>query len=516
MAQNRDNLPLNLRLCLICQTESEEEALVENPRCCESLLNAVNDRVRYGEKRYLEISNKLKSVSQDELKLASWHRKCYQEATHSGMLKRARERFERGLSGPSEAKKKSVPLKIGQFTRSQTTPYSKDVCFFCDKPAGYREALRKVSTTRAGKSLHDAIEISGDERLRVKLSTAVDSQDAHAIDIRYHVKCWSNNVVTVLRRSAPKSSNDELFAAEIAAKLEFLTTTEETLRNGNVLVMSELQSAYNSILQENGVENKAINRKTLKDLPISEIDDVEFHKPKRLNESERGTVQETRDKGIQLMEEHDLRDEMKNLFDAALYLRKVISKSQRWTFEGSVDTLSKQHFPEELFCFFRWVINGPNATLSSVEKCLKVQKRAMNLVQSTMSMCLTERQIGNKKSQVIKSSREMPLQLAVGIAVHQAVRSKELVNMLRGFGFAVDYNRLLRVESELESGVIKRMEENDGIFLPPDIVKGRHIFFAIDNVDFAEDTYDGRNTLHGTAMAIYQRCHQDDPKPQIR
>ena len=42
------------------------------------------------------------------------------------------------------------------------------------------------------------------------------------------------------------------------------------------------------------------------------------------------------------------------------------------------------------------------------------------------------------------------------------------------------------------------------------IVKGRHVFFAIDNVDFAEDTPDGKRTFHGTAMAIYQRADAQD------
>ena len=32
---------------------------------------------------------------------------------------------------------------------------------------------------------------------------------------------------------------------------------------------------------------------------------------------------------------------------------------------------------------------------------------------------------------------------------------------------------------------------------PRDIVKGRHVFFAIDNVDFAEDTPDGKRMFHG-------------------
>ena len=39
-------------------------------------------------------------------------------------------------------------------------------------------------------------------------------------------------------------------------------------------------------------------------------------------------------------------------------------------------------------------------------------------------MCLTQRQVGNKKSEIIKLSREMPQQLAIGLAVHQSGRSR--------------------------------------------------------------------------------------------
>lgn len=255
----------------------------------------------------------------------------------------------------------------------------------------------------------------------------------------------------------------------------------------------------------------------LKQLIQSEIEEVEFHKSKRVNESERVTIKATRDAAVQLSnQESDVNDAMKTLYDAALYLRKCINQSKKWVFKGSLEGLSKDHYPEELYCFFRWVINGPNTTLSVEEKSNEVHKGAMSLVQGTISTCLTERQVGNKKSEIFKSSREMPQQLAIGLAIHQSVRSKELVNMLRGFGLSVEYNRLLRVESQIEASVLKRMEHNDGLFLPPDIVKGRHVFFAIDNIDFQEDTYDGSNTLHGTSMAIYQKCQADDEKPQLR
>ena len=120
----------------------------------------------------------------------------------------------------------------------------------------------------------------------------------------------------------------------------------------------------------------------------------------------------------------DVQDDMKTLYDAAFYLRKAINKSKKWVFEGSLETLSKDHFPEELYCFFRWVINGPNTTLSVEDKYNEIHKRATSLVQSTISMCLTKRQVGNSKSETIKSSCEMPQQLAIGLAVHQSVRSK--------------------------------------------------------------------------------------------
>ena len=47
-------------------------------------------------------------------------------------------------------------------------------------------------------------------------------------------------------------------------------------------------------------------------------------------------------------------------------------------------------------------------------------------------------------------------------------------------------------------------------------MKNRHVFFAIDNVDFAEDTHDGKHTLHGTAMAIYQKTDPRNTTLQIR
>ena len=207
--------------------------------------------------------------------------------------------------------------------------------------------------------------------------------------------------------------------------------------------------------------------------------------------------------------------DMKTLFDAAAIIRKSITKCRKWKFTGSLENMSDENVPAELFSFYRWIIQGTKHELSAGKKSEEVYNRAMALSQTTVSMCLTERQVKNKKSDVVRSSLEMPLQLAVGIAVHQAVRNKQLITMLHGFGMSVDYNRILRVEAQIEASVLKRMELNDGLYIPPDLVLGRHVFFAVDNVDFAEDTPDGKNTFHGTAMAIYQRQEPGDVAPEL-
>jgi len=176
---------------------------------------AVKERVSYGESRYSETSSSLKVFSVEELKVkqGTWHRKCYQDATHSGMLKRANERYERALAGPNESRRKTRNLQeaepINQLTRSKTTPYNKAVCFFCDGEGCNREKLKEVRTMNAGTSLREAIELSRNDKLHVKFSTAINATDAHEIDIKYHKNCWTKNVSNVLHKPLASSSSTQ-------------------------------------------------------------------------------------------------------------------------------------------------------------------------------------------------------------------------------------------------------------------------------------------------------------------
>ena len=351
---------IDFRLCILCQ-KKKEDSLVENPVSHDRLLKFVEERNRYGDSHFSAIWCNLQDYTAQQLALcsATWHRTCYQEATHAGKLKRAKDKFE-SEDGPTSSKRKKDETK--KLTRSQTCPYNKEVCFFCEQAAGNQDPLHSVSTTSAGQSIRSAVQILGDTKLQTKLATAIDTNDAHAIDIKYHKNCYLNKVTNVLRRSQCKSSDD---SAVVAARVEFLDITEKALRDGKLLSMADLEALYSDVLHENDVAIPSCCRKTLKQLISSQIPDVEFHSSKRVNEPERVTVKGTRDNSILSYEEDASKDTgMRSIYDTAAMLRKCINKCKSWVFTGRFDDISDEHLPKELYCFFRWVIQGPKALTS--------------------------------------------------------------------------------------------------------------------------------------------------------
>ena len=171
----------------------------------------------------------------------------------------------------------------------------------------------------AGSSLDAAVKKEGDEKLHVKLSTAVDSRDAHAIDIKYHKNCWTKHVTNVLHKHSTTSNIEQ--ASEVAVKIEFVTMAEMELKSVKIMNISHYRlhttPSRRKIMWKRG---HAVVRLYIKKLIQAEIEDVEFHKPKRVNESERVSIKESRDVAIQLSEtaNEDCTSNMKSLYDAAV------------------------------------------------------------------------------------------------------------------------------------------------------------------------------------------------------
>ena len=96
------NTGITFKSCIICQTQTDEEYVEKPVSHVKKLFDAIKERSHYGDVKFAKVRSFLKGFSCD--KLVSWHRTCYQETTHSGMIKIAKERYERELCGPNESR----------------------------------------------------------------------------------------------------------------------------------------------------------------------------------------------------------------------------------------------------------------------------------------------------------------------------------------------------------------------------------------------------------------------------
>ena len=170
-------------------------------------------------------------------------------------------------------------------------------------------------------------------------------------------------------------------------------------------------------------------------------------------------------------------EDMKVLYNAALILRKAIGNAKKLTFEGSFTYTTDEHTPKELYSFYRWVVHCPNTMLSSDRKCAQINQSAKTLAQRTITMSLSQSQVSNRKAQTIRCTHEMPQQVAISLSVHKVTRSKKIINVLHDFGVSIEYNRLLRIESQIADAIPSRLRTNYNIFIPADFVCGRHLVF---------------------------------------
>lgn len=98
---------IDFGLCIVCQAHKKDENLVENPSSHKTFLDAIKQHNEYRNGKLSELWPILKDLPSQGLGKVTWHRTCYQETTHSGMIKRAKARFERAATSPNESRRKS-------------------------------------------------------------------------------------------------------------------------------------------------------------------------------------------------------------------------------------------------------------------------------------------------------------------------------------------------------------------------------------------------------------------------
>lgn len=195
--------------CVICQEETSEPLVTNvSTDAYRNIVYYVLNRAKYGESDFLEAGKCLSSLTEDDLKTnqAKVHASC-----RKVKLERARARHEKALSSgnasilnkikgrPTVTAETIQPLPPAdsnprRISRSFTATYNKELCVFCQNHDGKQE-VHSIQTENRGKQLRDFVQRCDNDLYKVYLSSAIKSDDALSIDVKYHRTCWSKYVV---------------------------------------------------------------------------------------------------------------------------------------------------------------------------------------------------------------------------------------------------------------------------------------------------------------------------------
>ena len=111
-----------------------------------------------------------------------------------------------------------------------------------------------------------------------------------------------------------------------------------------------------------------------------------------------------------------------------------------------------------------------------------------------------------------------PKHVGLGLTVHQATRSKSLVDLLYSAGHSISYDMVRRVDTTLANRSLEVLKSNDNIPIPTRVEQDSFVQFAADNIGLIEETLDGKGTFHATQMIAIQlstntQSQDDDELP---
>ena len=255
----------------------------------------------------------------------------------------------------------------------------------------------------------------------------------------------------------------------------------------------------------------------MRQLLAENVDGIEFVSAYRRNESDRFCLSPVKIAAIEKAVEQSshFNSELEVLYDCSKIILKEIQEANTWLFKGTLDIDVQDIFPTKPFTLLKWILSGVVSELKTEQRAEDVNRKSVRLAQQIMYQTKTDRQVRyvpqlDEEGKTFRHQREYPLQVGVGLLAHQQMRSKSVIDVLYELGVSVTYARILRIETQLAQAVLSNSSEHN-IFIPPKLCKGQFIFFLV----LTEDTPYGKNTLHVTAMVVFQRKRTKDHETML-
>ena len=253
--------------------------------------------------------------------------------------------------------------------------------------------------------------------------------------------------------------------------------------------MNDVQETYSEILVDNLISINPDKRYKpyLKSIIQANITNVVFQRPTDVTKSEQllSTGEVRRIVSSTLKDKSS--DDLVTLMAAAKILRRDIIDYPTWVFTGSFDDYAD---PKLLLWFCNYLIHGPSKIKNDQKKKI-AKKNASVIAQHIVQSFRSDRQM-MQGGEHFRRVRETPLSVGSSLFARLKFRSKLLNKFLFDINIGVSNDKIIEIEDSVAKFVHVSMEKK-GFYLPfsnNNSPKSFH-WFALDNVDFLEDTPDG-------------------------
>ena len=494
-------------LCIFCQTHTVN-AITSNAsdHGLITVRQAAGSRKKLRDSKNIDLINRLENaLDSDEAKTLVWHKMCYAHFTDRSKL----ARLQKTQAGESKQEASCSSGDCKRSLRRRVDPVNWTLCMFCQSVL-LKSRLISVMTKQMSDHIIQAS--SFDYKIGIRLAGVIDLIAAEA---KYHLTC-----LRTFTRSTTKikqdSDNTDLAMVWLCKELH------QSADNGHVIQLNDVWERYKELAEESStiIQPSYFSRRaTFKEKLQSQLGDIfNFFQPLDSRPFERTTIliptkyQHTAVLQMKEMEETEEttlpqyvpRDDIfLSLVHVALKIRgDMMATPGHKGFSVSEDE-AIPCIPDSLYMLLRLIFGGQEALEDDTyenNECF-VHSRVLSVAQDLV-YCIS----GGRKW--------TPKHIGLANTLHQATRSKDLVELFNKAGHCLSYEQVLQVDTSLAESTLSSMDQETGAIIPPNVVPNKFIHYTTDNIDILDETLDGKNTFHATQMAVWQRGQKADAELQ--
>jgi len=501
---------ISFELCIICQQtgQAEETTFQQTDRGIASIKEATEKRKKLRCDEYRATVDRLTALftaeSVPELK---WHRQCYSKYTHKNNInaKLEREQSPEKCKAESRSGDEAGPSKRRSL-RSQSKRMDWTLCLLCQ--ADNKQKTCRVCTINTSQNICTNAKYIHEVFIRI-----ADVNDLIAAEGCYHPNCLKK-----FQRDVQKAKVDTKSAD--LAMVWLSQELRQSAEKGHVLELSLVLESYKELANELDImiPSSFLSRTaSFKDALLKFVTDIyEFVVLRNAAPSERQTllvpvrfrhaplsnVLETSDssqtglENIPIFKPDD--GNYLSIVHVALQLRSDIMSHRGFEGVDVNETAEMDSIPSSVHMFVNVLLGGQKHVDQEFDE---VDTNEIDSIKKARVCSIGQDMVyavcGDKKAP--------PKHVGLGLTLHQATRSKKLVNLFHNAGHIVSYSKVLQYDTAMAEATLKRLDTQTGAVVPQNLVVGRFVHFSGDNLDINDSTLDGKNTFHATQLAAWQR-----------